>query len=88
MLALIGTLFPTIAGWINLLIGYFQAQAAAQTAATNAEGTAETQHETDGAQSVADQQSTDAQNTGLDAIQQGLENPTPVVVTLPKGNGQ
>lgn len=87
MLSLIATLFPTIAGWINLLIGWFQQKAADQKAANDAETSAEQQHQADGAQSVGDKQSDDAQNAALDEIQQQLENPTPVVVTQPPPGG-
>lgn len=78
-------LFPTIAGWINLVIGWFQKRAADQTAADGLEQTAETQHQNDGAQSVEDKISADAQNEALDQLEQGLKDPTPIVVTLPVG---
>lgn len=80
MLALLATIFPTIAGWINLVVGFFQNKEAQQTAATTAEANAEEAHEDDGSQSVADATSDDAQNAALNQIQQQLENPTPIVV--------
>jgi hypothetical protein len=82
MWAAILSAFPTIAGWINLIIGYFQQQAADQTAATNAEGAAEQQHQNDGAQSVADHDSNATQNSALDGIEQQLKNPVQVPVTV------
>lgn len=86
MLTFLATIFPTIAGWINLIIGYFQQKAADQKAANDAETVAEQQHQADGAQSVSDKESDDAQNAALDQIQQQLENPIPVVVTQPQGD--
>lgn len=74
-------LFPTIASWINLVIGWFQKRAADQTAANNAESQAETQHQNDGAQSVDDKTSIDAQQAALDKLKEQIDNPTPVVVT-------
>lgn len=70
------------------IVNWWSGVQAAQTAATNAETSAEQQHSTDGAQSVEDKTSTDAQNAALDAVQQQLENPTPVVVvTTPPSGG-
>jgi hypothetical protein len=83
MWAAILGIFPIVAGWINSIVGYFQAQAAEQTAANTAEGTAETAHQNDGSQSVVDQTSTDAQNSALDGIANQIDNPTPVVVVKP-----
>ena len=83
MWATLAAIFPTIAGWINLVVEWFQARAAAQTASNQAEGQAETQHQTDGQQSVVDGASDDAQNVDLDQQAQQLDNPTPVVVTSP-----
>lgn len=73
-------LFPTIASWINLIVGYFQARAAAQTAADSAETTAMTQHQNDGAQSVEDKDSSDAQNAALDQLANQIDNPIPIVI--------
>lgn len=84
MWAAILAAFPTIAGWINLIVGWFQAKEAAQTAANTSESNAEADHQNDGLQSVSDKTSSDAQNAALDAVQAGLENPTPVVVTTPE----
>jgi len=79
-------LLPFLQDIVNWINGVEQAQ----TNANTAEQTAETANENNGAQSVADQASDDAQNAALDAIENQLQNPTPVVVIppLPKGNGQ
>ena len=76
-------IFPTLAGWINAILGWFQAKAAAQNAADGSEQKAEGDHQNDGAQSVVDKDSTDAQNAGLDNAEKQLENPIPVVVVKP-----
>jgi hypothetical protein len=80
MWAAIIAMFPTIAGWINMLVSWFQAQKQLQTDQNTAVSTAIQQHEQDGAQSVADQNSSDAQNAALDKKEQQIDNPTPVVV--------
>lgn len=80
MWAAILGLFPTVAGWINMLIGVFQKRAADQSAAGAAEQSAESDHQNDGAQSVANKASADAQNLALDQIKQSLENPIPITV--------
>lgn len=85
MWAAILALFPTVAGWINLIIGWFQANEAAQNAANSAEASAEIHHQNDGAQSVADKDSSDAQNSALDAAAQAMDNPTPIIVQPPGG---
>jgi hypothetical protein len=73
-------LFPTIAGWINMLLGWFQAREKAQEDQNNAVDSAVKQHDQDGAQSVADRNSSDAQNDALTKQEQIRDNPTPVVV--------
>lgn len=83
MLAAIVALFPTIAGWINMIIGWFQARAQAQTDQNNAVDTAVQQHDQDGAQSVADRDSSDAQMDALKKQEQIRDNPQPVVVVKP-----
>ena len=80
MWAALAAAFPTIAGWINLLIGWFQARAQAQKDQNSAVDTGLSQHEQDGAQSVADQESSDAKNASLDQKLKQIDNPTPVVV--------
>lgn len=80
MLTTLAALFPTIAGWINLILGYFQAKKQAEDAANSAEIKAESEHQNDGAQSVIDQESSDAQNAALDKIKDQLSDPIPVVV--------
>ena len=75
MWAAILAIFPTVASWANLVIGYFQNKSAEQTAADTAEATAETQHNSDGAQSVADKASDDAQNAALDQADKVHDNP-------------
>lgn len=80
MLAAIIAMFPTIAGWINLIVGWFQARAKAQDDQNVAVDKAVTQHQADGAQSVADRDSSDAQNDALTKQEQIRDNPTPVVV--------
>lgn len=66
--------------FLSIIANWWQGKAQAETDATNAEGTAETQHQNDGAQSVDDKDSADAQNTALDDLKEGLSNPTPVIV--------
>lgn len=73
-------LFPTVAGWINLVVGWFQARSAAQDAANTAETTAMTQHQNDGAQSVSDKDSSDAQNAAIDQLENQIDNPIPIVI--------
>lgn len=85
MWAAIVAMFPVVAGWINLVVGWFQARAAAQTAADSAETTAMTQHQNDGAQSVSDKDSSDAQNAALDQLEKQIDNPIPIVITKPGG---
>lgn len=72
MWAAILGIFPTVASWVNLVIGYFQKQSADDAAAAGAELDAEGEHQDDGAQSVADKSSADAQNAALDKIKQDL----------------
>lgn len=84
IIAFIGAIFPTLAGWINLAISFFQKKAADQAAANSAEQNAEAVHQSDGAQSVDDKESADAQNEALDEIKNQLSNPTPVVVHPPE----
>lgn len=79
-------LFPTIAGWINLIIGFFQQKAADQKAADGAEQTAVAQHQNDGAQSVVDQQSQDAQDAALDQIKLELEKKRARDLQPPQGS--
>lgn len=73
--------------FLNDIVSWWQGLQAAQTAATGAESTAEQAHQSDGAQSVSDKTSIDAQDAALNTIQQQLENPTPVVVTPPPTGG-
>ncbi len=80
MWAAILALFPTVAGWINLIVGFFQNRAAAQNSANTAENTAMSEHQSDGAQSVADKISGDAQLAALKKLADQMDNPTPVVV--------
>jgi len=80
MIALIASIFPTLAGWLNMILGFFQQRAANQTAANQAETAAEASHSGDGALSVAGKTSDDAQNAALDQLAQQLDNPTPIVV--------
>lgn len=73
-------IFPTVAAWINSIVGFFQGKAALQSAANSAETTAESGHEDDGAQSVADMNSANAQNAALDqaAAQMNAQEKGPV----------
>jgi hypothetical protein len=73
-------LFPTLAGWINLVIGWFQARSKAQDDANSAEEKAIVNHQNDGAQSVEDKNSADAQNQSLDDLKKQLDNPIPIIV--------
>jgi hypothetical protein len=82
-MAWLAAAFPTIASWINLIIGWVQAKVKAQADQNTAVSTAEQDHEQDGAQSVADQNSSDAQNAALDQKLKQIDNPTPVVVIKP-----
>lgn len=76
--------FPTIAGWINLIIGFFQARAKAQDDQNTAVDQAVSQHNNDGVQSVNDMNSSDQQNAEIDKEIEAIDNPTPVVVVQPK----
>lgn len=69
---------------VGLVISWFAARKAAQDNADSAQQSAENEHQNDGAQSVADKTSADAQNAALDKLEQQLDNPTPVVVTQEK----
>ena len=84
MWAAILALFPTIAGWINQIICYFQAQKQAQDNQNSAVNQAIDEHNTDGAQSVADQQSSDLQNQEIDREIDAIKNAQPIQVTQPK----
>lgn len=66
---------------VSLALQWFATAEANQSAADSAESTAEQQHNSDGAQSVADQQSDDAQNAALSGLAASLDNPVPVTVT-------
>lgn len=72
--------FGSIVGFV---VSWVQQRIASQNAANSAEQAAEGQHQTDGAQSVADQGSSDAQNAALDGLAQQLDNPVQAVVTPP-----
>jgi hypothetical protein len=85
MLSLLSSLVALVGPWINMVIGWFQAKKAAQAGADTAETAAEAQHLNDGAQSVADRDSADAQNTALDQLAQQIDNPVSAVVVT-KGN--
>lgn len=84
MLAFLAAAFPTLASWINLIIGWFTARAQAQSEANQAEANAEADHQNDGAQSVADQVSSDAQNAALDQIAHDIDHPPVATVEEPK----
>lgn len=86
-------MLASIIGWlsqswfgalINAGLQWWTRRKEAQTSAENAENSAIDSHQSDGAQSVADKTSADAQNAALDKLQQELDNPTPVVVVKPE----
>lgn len=83
MLTLLATIFPTLAGWLNLIIGYFQTSAQNQANQNTSVQSGIAAHNNDGAQSVADQLSTDAQIAALKKLDQQIDNPTPVEVAAP-----
>lgn len=71
--------------FISKIIDWFAAKKAEQTAADNAEQTAEQQHANDGLQSVSDKDSSDAQNAALDKIKEELSKPpAPAAGTTPE----
>ncbi len=67
--------------FVQQIINWWNARKQAQTDAATAEGTAEAQHQNDGAQSVADRDSADRQNSSLDEAQKKIENPIPIVIS-------
>lgn len=75
ILALLAPILPTVAGWVNLVIGWFQTQSQEQAAAAAAEAKAESEHQDDGSISVAEKTSADAQNAGLDQLDNQHDNP-------------
>lgn len=78
--------------WFGQIVSFFLSwwsnKQAAQNAANQAEQNAEQQHSADGAQSVLDQQSDDAQNAALDGLANQLDNPIQGTVTQPPGATQ
>jgi cell division protein FtsX len=85
-------ILTAIIGWVSqswfgqvvsAALSWWNARVVAQNQANTAEQNAETQHQTDGAQSVADRDSADQQNSALDDLQKQMENPIPVVVIKP-----
>lgn len=70
---------------IGLVITWWANRKAAQDAANSAEGAAETAHQNDGAQSVNDRTSSDAQNQALDDLEKQLDTTPPVVIEKPTG---
>ena len=64
---------------ISAALSWYTTWQANRAAAASSEQQAETDHQDDGAQSVADKDSSDAQNAALDNIENQLDNPTPVV---------
>lgn len=69
---------------VTAAIGWFQKRQQQQADANQAEQQAEQQHQTDGAQSVADQTSSDAQNAALDQLERQLDNPVEITVNQTK----
>lgn len=65
---------------VGLAINWWTARQQAQTDQNSAVSTGEAQHENDGAQSAADQDSSDAQNAALDQLAKQMDNPTKIVV--------
>lgn len=84
-LSSIAAIFSVVAGWINSIIGYFQAKKQAQTDQNTAVNNAITDHNNDGAQSVADTTSSALQNQEIDKEIDALKNAQPIQVTQPGG---
>lgn len=83
-------MFASILAWltqswfgqvVSFALSWWNSHEQAITDQSNAVNTALGQHDQDGATSVADTVSSDAQNAALDAAEKQLDNPTPVVVT-------
>lgn len=75
-------------GWFGQVIGFalnwWTTRQQNIQNALSAETQAEVDHQNDGAQSVADRESSALQNAALDKIQNELEHPTPVQITKPE----
>jgi hypothetical protein len=65
---------------ISTALSWYTTWQANQAAAASAEQQAESSNANDGAQSVLDQESDDAQNAALDNVENQIDNPTPIVV--------
>lgn len=74
MWASILAIFPTIAGWINLVIGWFAARKQAESDQSASVDLGLHNHEQDGKQSVSDVTSSDAQNSALDAAEKEMDS--------------
>jgi hypothetical protein len=72
----VDNILSAIGSFFSWLLSWFVAEQANQSAANQAEQTAEAAHNADGSQSVTDQQSDDAQNASLNQVQQTLQGST------------
>lgn len=69
--------FTIVAGWVNVIFDWFKARAKAQDDQNKAVSQSQDYHQNDGAQSVTDKQSADAQNAALDQMKKDLDTPKP-----------